>query len=947
MQNNKLSLISLIFLFLIIPIKCFSAWTTVGMGGGGAQYGPSISPLNSNLRFVGSDMSGWYRSADGGNTWNMLDFYQISTSVDYNFNNGLMCAMAFHPTNADIVYGFGPQQDTQNNPANLLVSNDGGQTWSVLINNPPWTSSATRITVIYLDRGNANFMLIGTDAGVFTSTNGGTSFTGPSGSSGYVTGIIVDQSSPVANRTCYAGTSAGVFKSTNEGTSWLAANTGLPSTSVLSFSGASTAAGPRLFEVDSSTNDIYTSTNAANWTLSSNSDAFSMIACADNDTATAYATNENDRSIWKTADGGNTWNEVLIDTNPTPNASMGWISYDLSYSWGAPNDGLCVNPSNSGQCMFANMGETFMSNDAGATWQEAYSVFSDTAPRAAGKKWTSCGLEMTSAWHYDIDPNNSNYHYICYTDIGFERSTDGGNTWYNTERKGTVSNSWTNTFYQIAFNPTPGTILAAVSGLHDLDHSNPIGKTGYSGGVAKSTDYGTTWVTSATGLPVSPTTSIVFDSVNNIYYCTVWGMGVYKSTDATGSSWIACATVAIGTNKDVYSLKLVNGTLFCLLSSQKGYANPGGLFKSTNQGASWTNIAISVDSSGNPLKYPTDFDVNTTNNNIIFICAQDGGGLSQGGCYKTVNQGTNWTQVTVPIGHTPYAFAPSIDPGNTNTVYFGTENQGFFESTDGGSTWVRVTDLPFSSIQRLYFAPSAIYACTFGGGVWMESTGPASTPTQTLQAPSFTPTATNTPSKTPTLTITATFTATTTPSYTTTPTITETITGTPPTMTNTPSATNTLTITLTNTPIDTFSTTNTFTSTNTITATNTITQTLTTTPVVSETITMTPVLGLSGATSIGNVKIWPNPYNTASGRLNIGFTLDGDIDELDFELYTSSFRLIRDITADSSDSAGQKTAAIDNSYFSSLASGSYYFVLIAKQAGKQIKSKAGMIIMLK
>src|SRR5665213_4193618 len=84
-----------LFLSLVFTAIAQAAWTPVGIGGGGAQYAPIISPYNSNLRFIGCDMSGWYRSADGGNSWSMLDFYQITTAVDYGFNNGVMCPMAF------------------------------------------------------------------------------------------------------------------------------------------------------------------------------------------------------------------------------------------------------------------------------------------------------------------------------------------------------------------------------------------------------------------------------------------------------------------------------------------------------------------------------------------------------------------------------------------------------------------------------------------------------------------------------------------------------------------------------------------------------------------------------------------------------------------------------------------------------------------------------------
>jgi photosystem II stability/assembly factor-like uncharacterized protein len=930
-SNDKFISKILLLILLLMPVSSLFAWYTTGMGGGGAQYGPSISPQDPNLRFVGSDMSGWYRSTDGGNTWNTLDFYQISTDVDYGYNNGIMCSMAFDPANPTVVYGYGRQQDSQNNPSNLLVSNDGGVTWSALSASPAWGTN--RVTVIYIDRGNTDFMLVGTESGVYASTNKGLNFTGPSGSSGYVTGIMVDQASPAGNRTCYAGSWNGIWKSTNNAGSWAAANTGLPSANSTWFCGASTAAGSRLYDIDGSNNSIYTSVDASAWAQSSAADAFYEVACADSDTAAAYAVNGNDRTIWKTADGGGAWARVFIDSNPVANASLGWIDYDLGFSWGGPNYDIKTSASDPGHVMVTNMGETFASDDAGATWQEVYSIFSDTAPRAAGKKWASRGLEMTSAWHYDIDPNNPAYHYICYTDIGFARSTDAGATWYDTARKGTASQNWTNTFYQIAFNPTPGVILAAVSGLHDLDHSSPLGRTGQ-GGVVKSANYGVTWAPSSTGLPVSPTTSIVFDPVNNVYFAAVWGWGVYKSTDATGSNWSATTAVAIGNNRHVYSLKLAGGALYCLLSGQPGYANAGGIFKSTNQGGTWTNIAVSVDSGGNPLYYPMEFDINPDDPNIIFLVGQDNqkGGY-QGGCYRTINGGASWTLMNMPVGATPYGYAPSIDPGNTNTVYFGTENQGYFKTTDGGSTWARETGVPFSSIQRLTFAPNAVYVCTFGGGVWVQPSGaPVPTPSQTTQAasPTFTPAAshTDTPSFTVTRTSTQTFTltetGTDTPNYspTMTPTITETITGTPPTITVSPS--------FTGTPAATF----TFTA---------------QAPGITPTITPTTGISIGNEFAVGDPMLYPNPYNPDKGDLNIRIRVSGYAKTISVRIYTMAFRRIIETTT-AQTGTGDVTAVIPaaSGMLSKLASGLYYLIVRGTDtSGKEAESKPVEMIILK
>ncbi len=925
---------------------CYGAWVPVGIGGGGAQYAPSISPLDPNLRFVGSDMSGWYRSTDGGNNWGMLDFYQISAGVDYGFfNQGFMCAMAYHPVNPGIVYGWGPQQDSQNNPPALLVSNDAGVNWSVLNATPPW--GVARVTVIYLDRANANLMLVGTDSGVYTSTNNGTTFTGPGLSTGYIQGLFIDQSSPAGNRTCYAGSGDGIFRSTDNGLTWGAFNAGLPSTNSLSFCGASTAGGSRLFEIDVNNNSIYTSTNGAAWVISSAADTFSMIACADNDTSTAYCTNINDRSIWKTSDGGTTWAQVFIDSAPVANAALGWISYDLSFSWGAPNSMIGVCPSDSGRAMFTNLGETILTNDGGATWQEAYSTYSDAGARAAGKKWATRGLEMTSAWHYVIDPNNPSYHYICYTDIGFARSTDAGQTWSDTARKGTASQAWTNTFYQIAFNPTPGTIIAAVGGLHDIDHSWPLGRAG-SGGIVRSTDYGATWVPSSTGIPVSPTTSVIFDPVNNIYFAASWGNGVYKSTNAAGTNWVATAPVAIGTNHDVYSLKLVSGKLYCLLSAQKSYTNPGGLFMSANQGASWANIALSVN--GGPLKYPTDFDVNPVDPNTIYIAAQDGGGLSDGGLWRTTNNGANWTLMNMPVGHTPYGFAPSIDPGNTNNVYYSTENQGLFKSANNGATWARETGIPFASIQRVTFDTSGIYVTTFGGGVWKQPLiAPTQTQTQTATVPAITATQSKTVTATKTATSTSTnsvtstlvLTSTSTATITETPTISETV-------NQLWSATVTATQTETFTPPATPTAAQTFTITGTITGTPWFTSTATSTEMPQIILTATAVYTVTVGFEIVDVNIYPNPVMSSSGGFKLKLDCEGKPVSIRMKIYSAAFRLIEDLSWPAGAISGNYEVNSPQDAMKKCSNGIYYYtVTVSDAGGRQSKSRIKILIILR
>ena len=43
-----------------------------------------------------------------------------------------------------------------------------------------------------------------------------------------------------------------------------------------------------------------------------------------------------------------------------------------------------------------------------------------------GSAWACNGLVVTTTWHYYVDPFETNRHYICYTDLGWARSVDGG-----------------------------------------------------------------------------------------------------------------------------------------------------------------------------------------------------------------------------------------------------------------------------------------------------------------------------------------------------------------------------------------------------------------------------------------------------------------------------------------------------------------------------------------
>ena len=99
----------------------------------------------------------------------------------------------------------------------------------------------------------------------------------------------------------------------------------------------------------------------------------------------------------------------------------------------------------------------------------------------------------------------------------------------------------------------------------------------------------------------------------------MFGHGVFKSTDA-GATWINASQGLVSTeNNHAYAIKLhPDGTLFCTVTGKRAgnvFADGGGLFRSTDQGRSWSRISP-------PLKWAGGFD---------FDPGQAGAGAQRGG----------------------------------------------------------------------------------------------------------------------------------------------------------------------------------------------------------------------------------------------------------------------------------------------------------------------------
>ena len=160
-------------------------------------------------------------------------------------------------------------------------------------------------------------------------------------------------------------------------------------------------------------------------------------------------------------------------------------------------------------------------------------------------------------------------------------------------------------------------------------------------------------------------------------------------------------------------------------NSQRSVAYGDGVYKSEDNGRSWKNVGLKQS------EHIGRIVVDPTNSDIVYVAAQ-GPLWSAGGdrgLYKTMDGGRTWTQVLKISDHTGVSDVV-VDPRNPNVViatsyqrrrhFFtlvdGGPESAIHRSTDGGTTWTKVTTgLPTEELGRIGLAispvnPNIVYA---------------------------------------------------------------------------------------------------------------------------------------------------------------------------------------------------------------------------------------------
>ena len=230
----------------------------------------------------------------------------------------------------------------------------------------------------------------------------------------------------------------------------------------------------------------------------------------------------------------------------------------------------------------------------------------------------------------------------------------------------------------------------------------------------------------AVGVPQQP----------NVFYIGVNNGGVWKTTDY-GRTWNPIfddqPTGSIG---DIVVAPSNPNVIY--VGSGEGLQRPdlsvgNGMYKSTDAGKTWAHLGL------DNVQQIGGLAIDPKNENRVFVAAlgHPYGPNAERGIYRTINGGKTWEKVLYKDENTG-GIQVTIDPKNSNIVFaamwagrqgpwengaWNGPESGLFKSTDGGSTWKKLTTgLPTTQqgLGRIGFGispsdPTRIYATVDAG----------------------------------------------------------------------------------------------------------------------------------------------------------------------------------------------------------------------------------------
>ncbi len=156
------------------------------------------------------------------------------------------------------------------------------------------------------------------------------------------------------------------------------------------------------------------------------------------------------------------------------------------------------------------------------------------------------------------------------------------------------------------------------------------------------------------------------------------------------------------------------------------------LYRSDNRGDTWQPTGLDIETFSNESSVDSKLIgerivVDPINKNVVYY------GSNNNGLYQTANGGDSWSRVnTIPNGTALFGISGiAVDissetiNGRKAIIYVGVHNEGIYRSTNGGTSWVKVPGTPADSqISDTDIGTDGVFYYTTGtGGVFRFSNG--------------------------------------------------------------------------------------------------------------------------------------------------------------------------------------------------------------------------------
>jgi photosystem II stability/assembly factor-like uncharacterized protein len=296
---------------------------------------------------------------------------------------------------------------------------------------------------------------------------------------------------------------------------------------------------------------------------------------------------------------------------------------------------------------------------------------------------------------------NNNQRSVAYGD-GVYKSIDGGSTWKNMGLK------MSEHIGKIIVHPTNSSIIHVAA-------MGPLWNAGGDRGVYRSLDGGTTWEhvlkvdehTGAADLIMDPRNpDVLYASTHQrrrhvfTYLGGGPGSSIYKSTDG-GKTWNKSATGLPGGDIGRIALAISPADPEYLYAMVESNGDKGGIFRSTNRGASWEKRS-GYTSAGN---YYTELIPDPKNKEKLYsmdVWLQ-----------VTHDGGKTWNNVGEDMKHIDN-HCIWIDPNDTDHLIVGCDG-GLYETWESGKTWDFKANLPVTQFYKVSVDNAEPFYNIYGG----------------------------------------------------------------------------------------------------------------------------------------------------------------------------------------------------------------------------------------